>query len=701
MGAQLTAVLKRERPNLIVFTGDLVDNPQYVRKAKTWLEDLCTACEIEMNEGLLVVPGNHDSRILGNIGFRPLTQRYFWKHFKGWRCPLKFIRVSADLEIGFLQIDSNPLMWGWARGKVGWREMRKLRSAIQALSSADQLRFRNALKIALVHHHPLPVPYAGPDTFLYLKDAQGLLQFLAEKDVDMVLHGHKHHATYSLLSVATCVTDNRVIEVLGAGAAVKNKDYDPRGHNFNLICIESEGLRYVRQFFAAPQREFTEPPQYGYPLQAFERAYYRAGKKRGYRFRSLHWDMRIDNEGDRFNELSYAGFAAGDGTQFPLRLRPPAYTVDTGHLSGVKLNPEKTTPGIYLEEVLETKTPRFLEFDVCAPDRPQEGESLRFAIQSWDLNACSLNLAEFAKKFPTRQPRREWEEKHIQAAIDNFYWTISFPSELQFQSPPVFEVWPPDAPSKHEWLTKVLKDCFHYSPELHTAVLSIHKPPAEFLYRIYWYPREASVDSIPQRPELRVQVDMFVRDALGLARSRQSDRPAPVHKVEDLNGVLSAFALMVVNKVEEVSQTKGRIKLGKIEVSLMVDDVLSPGTPMLRVVAAVGPEVENIWDFTLEEGDGNAGRAYKKNVLRCYDCKIPDPKQHTYVSRPGQAQHKILYSMPLRHPEDNRLIYGVLSVGCFDDFRSGFLRQLNNREGHLWLLETAQKYVLPRVREIF
>jgi len=703
VSAVLTEALKREAPKLLVFTGDLVDHPHRLGKAKDWLFELCRDCGIDPDKQLLVIRGNHDCRFWGIFGFLPLTGFFFWKHFRALRQRrVQIVDVTGQLSVAFLHIDSNPIVWGAARGKVGWWEMRKLRRALQALPKPEQLRLRSSFKIALVHHHPLPVPHGGPDALLFLKDAQRLLQFLAETKVDMVLHGHKHSAPYSLLSLGSATADERVIEVLGAGAAVKTKDVDRRGHNFNLICIEPDGLRYVRQFFAPPQAEFTESLPCGYPAQSFSLAYQHAWKTRGLRCQSIRWDMRIDEEGDRFNELAYTGFAVREGRDFEF-LAPPPYTVDTGHLSGVWLNEEKTDAGIHLEEV--SRIPRSIEFRVFFPNRPTEETPAQFAIQSWDLNACSLNLADFRKKFPTRQPQREWEEKSIRMAVDDFYWTIRFPSELKFRNPPEFEVWDPNADEKHEWLTHVLQQDFYYSSELHTAVLSIRKPPVGFLYRIYWYPGAAAADKADTKPDaqfekIKFQVDDFAREALLLAKRRQPGQPLP-GRLAQLTRVLLAIAELIAKKIEEVSAATGKVRGKDLDLSVMVNDNAEPPErPMLRVIAAHGPGGDTFWDFTLEEGDGVAGRAFDKNVLRCYDAEIPDPKRSTYVDVRGYPKHKVLYSIPLRHPEAKSLIFGIFNVGAIDDVQADLLRQLNNDEGHLWLLECSQKYVLPRLRDI-
>jgi predicted phosphodiesterase len=694
---QLKNAMQREQPNLVVFTGDLVDNPNpyRVRDAKAWLFELCAELQIDHKAFLLVVPGNHDYRLLGNFGFRPLTAIPFRWHFRELgRKRVVFVERGDGQTIAFLRIDSNPVIRGLARGNVGWWELRRLKREIQKLPDDQHERLRRAMKVALLHHHPLPIPYGGTDRFLFLKDAQRLLQFLAEQRVDMVLHGHKHRAPYSLLSFGSIGTDDRIIEVLGAGAAFKQKDFDPRGHNFNLICIEPDGLRYVRQFFCPPQGRFEEWYGSGYPAQSFVSAYRRAWNARGFRLRSLRWDMLIDSEGDRMNELAYRGLAVLEDAEFTT-LKPPPYELESGHLSGISLVPERTDAGIYLTNVQHRS--RKLTFEVGFGSRPTEQKPATFSIVSWDLNACALSLSEFDKKFPGRQPKREWEEKRIRTAVDDFYWTIRFPEVLRFGKPPEFEVIDPASDRRHDWLTQTLQPNFSYSQALHTATLSVHRPPGDFLYRIYWYVDDKN-GPLPARPFQPV-IDKFVRGCLTLAEERRQARPST--RFDEMNQVMNVSAHSVADEIDRRFGRKGLIDLAALDVSFMVNDgELPPDQPKLRMVASAGQPDENFWDFVLEEGDGNAGRAYKRNILRCFDQNIPDLKSQAYVTIPGLQPHQVLYSVPLRAPEDEHLIYGILNIGTFDKKQAGLLRRLNDEEGHHWLIAHGQKYVLQRLLAI-
>ena len=193
-------------------------------------------------------------------------------------------------------------------------------------------------------------------------------------------------------------------------------------------------------------------------------------------------------------------------------------------------------------------------------------------------------------------------------------------------------------------------------------------------------------------------MEQLARHLITQARARRAGEPLP-EKLILINRSLNTLGQFVANLIKGISEAAGSVSVEQLDVSLMVSDEGDP-LPTLRVVAAIGLQGDSFWDFPLKEGDGNAGRAYKKHVFRCYDSDIPDPKRQTYVRVPGYPQHQLLYSIPLYHPQDNSLIYGVLNIGTFDPHQADLLRQLNTDEGNLWLIGMAQKYFLPRLLDI-
>jgi hypothetical protein len=280
------------------------------------------------------------------------------------------------------------------------------------------------------------------------------------------------------------------------------------------------------------------------------------------------------------------------------------------------------------------------------------------------------------------------------AAFNDFYWTIRFPRKLRFQRPPEFEVFYPDGKNRHEWLTRVLQPNFYYSSELHTAFLAIHKPPAgRLLYRIYWFPGEAAASPDPPSPELEAEVRTVRHELLAIAGTRQPNRPLPA-KLAHINLHLRIVAQLVAEKWKRAT-----FDPADLDVSLMVLDEPAGQCPLLRLAAVIGKHSDSFWGFTLEEGDGNAGRAYKQNFVRCYDIKLPAFKRQSYINAPS-FQHKVLFSVPIVHEKDNRLIFAVLNIGSFEDFPAIFLRLLNNETETRWLVKVAHKYLLPKLLEI-
>ncbi len=691
--------LLREKPDFLVFTGDLVDNPWKIPAGKKWLLELCQRAGLKAETQLLVVRGNHDIRILGNFGFRPLTGLIFRRAFREWMKTR--VQAFPEHSLVFLRIDSNPVMWGFARGHVGWWEARKLRQELSRLAKKlsgkeGAAQLEEYTKIALVHHHVLPMPYEGGDRFLLLKDAQRLLQLLAEKKVDVVLHGHKHRAPYSLVTLGTCGGGDRVMEILGAGATVKKTDHDPRGHNFNLLCIEDTGLRYVRQFFAPPGEDFRESFNLGFVSHAIEHVHRRA-LQQGYRYKSIRWVMVIDVEGDRFNQLSYDGLMVTEPAVSLREITPPPYKVATGHLSEVRLNEAACTPGITLK--ISPHSLREMAFRIHLPDTPTADKPMRFTLESYDFNGSALNAEELKKKFPKRLTAMEWDEKLIRVPVDEFSWVIRFPEEMKFNEGrlPEFEVLD-DAKQKHDWLTRALQPCFHYSQAVHSAVLAIHKPPVGYQYRIKWYvPEGAKIPKAAPGPEVAksMQFADMLLESLNM-RKPEEELPELIAKAKR---VLEEFLAEVVKHL--AAKLNDKVNARELDVSYMMYDEGTGEEPaQLRVVACAGKFSGSFWSFSLEVGDGNAGRAFKSGVVRWYDRSKEDFKDQAYVGISGQLPHEFLCSIPFKVDAPASMDFGVLNIGTFSPIQASQLKSLKKDSEMKWLMQQAYERVLDKLLKI-
>jgi predicted phosphodiesterase len=701
VGDKLTQALQTIKPDLLIAGGDFVNNPWKLDAGRNWLWTLCGKCGIDPACQLYVVPGNHDYRLVGNFGFSPLGSLLFNRQFKNvWK---KGIVLDREHNITFVSFDSNPVMFGLARGRISYWQLRKLKKQFRRFDSDSRAFIAGSTKIAILHHHPFPVPFEGSNFFLVLSNTQPLFKYLAEFGVDLVFHGHKHRATHTRLSLGTSTGADRFIEILGAGTAAKSgTDHDPRGHNFNLITVEDRGLIYAQQFFARqPGEAFAELASAAVPAQTFDRAYKRTLERKKYKHGRVDWQMIMDFEGDRYNEISYSGVAAAAGATLS-DITPPSYTLETGHLSRVRLNPEKTSTTVRLVPVKEER--REAVFQFVFTENPTDAEPARFSVTGFDFNAVPFDETEFDQKFPGRSKQNgyvDYEEKEIDEAVENFSWTVAFPPDFVLSSPPKFEVFDCHGKRRHAWLTAVLQPCFSFAerPKTKTAFLSIQKPPAHYRYRISWVLSNSRKLESPEEAGYRLILGPFQQRLLKLRAGFAPGSP-PQGQMAELVQMLQAFNLMVNAKLKEKNPNLPEINF---DVSLSVCDY-ADSPPKLRVVAGTPSCISdaNQWNFELEIGDGNAGRAYKKTFIRFHDsAKVGWDKKEAYIRIPGSPQHTFLYSIPLKRPKSENIVYCVLNLGTFGANEGNLLSGLNDEEGNKWLLEVAHAFVLTGLLKMF
>ncbi len=690
--SELIDALKQEQPDYLIVTGDFANNPWKLTDPQVYVSDLCTQCGLDKSK-TFAVAGNHDYRILGNFGFKPFGQWIFRKTFKGW-LGAGFVPLQSSPPITLVLIDSNPTLLGFARGRFGYLQARRLRGALKRLPKAELDSIRDSTIIAVLHHHPLPVPYQGGDFFLVLRNSQTMVLWLAEIGADVVLHGHKHRATYSGLSIGTSTGPNRIIQVLGAGTCMKSDDHDPRGSNFNVITIEDCGLRYVRQFFAQPGEPFRELPIPKFVTEAFDDAYERACGRLEYRVHKLHWDLLTDYEGDRLNDFLYSGVVANTGkagNEFPL----PCYTLDTGHTSEPSLKEGAPRASLTFKLTDRRKVEELkVNFDPGATDV----DPVSFRTQSYDYNAVSLDESEFKRKFPARSATgkiEEFEEKEISVPVHHFSWTLTFPSDFKFRYAPRFEVFDLSGRQRHGWLTKVLEPCFQFSESTNTAFLAVRRPPVGYLYRITWPSPERSAAATNVTVGQRIQVDEL-RQRLLVSNEGSQQQRVLATRLSTLLLALNALLNQYLSK--NVGTEIERV----FDISLMaLDDGGLGQPPSLKLVAGLPCFMESVEfrNLSLEIGDGNAGRAYRKNIVRYYDRSEAkgNPKNHTYVEISASYHHRLLFSVPLRHPGNPSLICCILNVGAFGEADASALSVLKQDTGNAWLIAAGHEFLLTKL----
>jgi 3',5'-cyclic AMP phosphodiesterase CpdA len=154
--------INEAKPDLVVCSGDLTTfgfKEEYLR-ARRYLDRI--ECD-----GLVVVPGNHDSRNVGYVHFEALFGDRSSVLRKNGVTVVAVDSTEPDLDHGEI-----------GRGRYPWIEE-------QFAAEPSELR------VFVLHHHLLPIPGTGRERNV-VYDAGDTIECLQRAGVQLVLSGHKH-----------------------------------------------------------------------------------------------------------------------------------------------------------------------------------------------------------------------------------------------------------------------------------------------------------------------------------------------------------------------------------------------------------------------------------------------------------------------------------------------------------------------------
>ena len=250
----LVAIARGRQPHLICLTGDIVDFPwpRNFRRAAKFFDEVSPFC----NQNVLVVPGNHDA-ILPGLGL--------WLYDRCLRRPRRFCKYFADIEEGIdacvIGVDSTYLSLRHLNnvGKFTDSDALAFQEQVRGLKVKwGEPRFRRAVKIILLHHHPMPTLSARSEGMLYLKNSGKFLREVAQEKIDLVLHGHQHDPCYYSLNFN--VGGDEPLVVLSAGTAAKNLKKE-RGFSaqteIHFVSIHRDHLAVECLYYDIDNKEFA------------------------------------------------------------------------------------------------------------------------------------------------------------------------------------------------------------------------------------------------------------------------------------------------------------------------------------------------------------------------------------------------------------------------------------------------------------
>jgi 3',5'-cyclic AMP phosphodiesterase CpdA len=230
----LVAALGGRVADLLFVTGDVIDSERWddqihletLQKARKFLENLCAVLKIDPT-GLVVIGGNHDFRYRGIGKTGPLD--VIISRFKGDKHNSFHERMRQHFERVFPEFDKHRLYTGHpsllvacfdsnetrgpfelATGVANIQQVNELHESVQGLAA----NMKPLHRIALIHHHPLPVPAAeildarhfaertvgrvlgGAPEYMLMRNSGVFLKRLLEAQFSLVLHGHLHCTNY-------------------------------------------------------------------------------------------------------------------------------------------------------------------------------------------------------------------------------------------------------------------------------------------------------------------------------------------------------------------------------------------------------------------------------------------------------------------------------------------------------------------------
>lgn len=194
-------------PDICIVTGDITENGYYQEfiEAVSYLE--------QIEAPLVVVPGNHDARHVGDQCFQKLiSERYA-------------IHINKENNFKVLGLDSSEPDLDY--GKIGRSQQKWIEKELRADAGLH--------KIIALHHHIIPVPKTGRERNV-LSDAGDILLSVIEGDAHLVLSGHKHMPHVWQMGKTIFAT---------AGTASSMKLRGEEMSSFNTIRIQEDKLDII------------------------------------------------------------------------------------------------------------------------------------------------------------------------------------------------------------------------------------------------------------------------------------------------------------------------------------------------------------------------------------------------------------------------------------------------------------------------
>ena len=671
------------KPDLIVVTGDLADNERLtlnnsnLRKsfeiAKNFLISLCNGCNLEQKERLFVVPGNHDYRYKGCLNFwSKVSSEIFKEVFKDF-FQSKYI-PDINLIVGCFDSNITNHTVNFSTGEVLIEEFNRFNEW-----KSQYKEFATAKKIALLHHHPMPICRAETTgdlidrpEFLLLRNGGTFMREMLKNGIRLIFHGHEHQRGVSKASFPIGSDIFRNIGVISAASIGKEKDEE---FSFNVVDYYDNGK--VKVNYRIRRGEGTYEDESKNPLELF------------------------DCEEARF--LCFQDSKSQTPTIAKRLICTYKILKDTGNLEGHTVIESwvSNLEPLYkkIDAQFKSKSGMFTKYPKYNAIHPSDQKIEWKPLGSPDTNGLQKGVIIFApplNKVPiiaestlevpnafffTKEDRLEVtgghsERESVSRELKNYtaeqlILHVQFPSEFTPVNPRV-EVTDLNGNLQFDEMRYCQKR-FNYSKTINSAILLIYYPLFKRSYNIVW--------DLPSESEMKIE---------GISKSelaKATEIKNSLIKLKPIDSDTGKIRNCLENIYKEIINTNFLFSGKKDDYLEVCIVVYNKSIGKLQYVAYFCPKIKklsdsDIWNLRMIKGQPVSGLAFRGNeIARMFCPKEPFPK-NPYIRKPDcrDACNKYfttIVAFPLDYPLKSGNIVGFLELASCSN-ESGLLRLDDN-----------------------
>jgi 3',5'-cyclic AMP phosphodiesterase CpdA len=725
------------KPDLIVATGDIADNPfseflsnrrrtmlaragiwwkiswnswnslleGVLSRSRAYLEDLCTTAGLDPAARLRVIPGNHDYRAQGLFGGHEIAAQVFNKVFAGlntdlaldWRGPQS---KSASFRTHIYCLDSNgpDEFSNFAAGRLENSELQRVPTLTEESGPLDEFR------IVLMHHHPMPIAelefkakstwqrirgLTEDDRFLMLRNAGTVMRHLTTAGIHLVLHGHRHHQGYAQVAFPQAsVESSHKMTIVAAGSLGMGP---ARTHHFSVVDVRPPGGIQVEEWKLAGfnfERQSTRRlvDEDDLRTERWKQARARNLSMTNAIADVIHDWTEISPAGDGFYRRSYKGLRAKSGVDSLQRIQF-SFASKSGYV-----HPSQEP----VVKIANGGNSRDAKFERAALPGPAETDVVPYQRISGnlvfdppiaagekidvDVEFIVANSYEIVKEFRIKADSRSGGMEHTEYNVrrvpcEKLILVVKRPTEMDSAGCGWrTHVLNPD--NEDDWRERTsssIQTCAVDGSGLY--VMAVRKPLPGYRYRVLWdLPSLSVVQSNP--PAYAIYDESDLRAGLAIPDNR-------LKVVEALRRTRAMLEL----------QMNGHFHVGNFASSTVLAFFLFDEDRVQ--LSRYADSADNDFAWKLDSGMGTPGQALRRRApVAC--SPHGDAGEDFYYQRPPYMtkDHRFQFAMPIPYPPSfgeghTYPILGVLTLESVDADRS-LLPLVSGADGNAAAVQPAR-----------